>query len=241
LKQKVIEPLGEVKPESEIYYLLALRLGFNKEAMAGKIPGPSDHEIEVFLEKKLAPFPGVSLQRLREGPVLAPGMQEVAFSDFIFPTPSGKIELYSEEAAKRWGLDPLPVYKEPVESVRDALTSPKYPLYFMTPNTKNRTHSQFNNLKLIRQFSPKPFAVMNPEDAVQRDIKNNDRVRIFNDRGQLEVEVRIDFSMKRGCISMTNGWWITDGGTVNFLSSGRETDMGYGAAFHDTLVNAIKL
>ncbi|MCU0285146.1 MAG: molybdopterin-dependent oxidoreductase [Acidobacteria bacterium] len=241
LKQKVIEPLGEVKPESEIYYLLALRLGFNKEAMAGKIPGPSDHEIEVFLEKKLAPFPGVSLQRLREGPVLAPGMQEVAFSDFIFPTPSGKIELYSEEAAKRWGLDPLPVYKEPVESVRDALTSPKYPLYFMTPNTKNRTHSQFNNLKLIRQFSPKPFAVMNPEDAVQRDIKNNDRVRIFNDRGQLEVEVRIDFSMKRGCICMTNGWWITDGGTVNFLSSGRETDMGYGAAFHDTLVNAIKL
>lgn len=237
LKQKVIEPPGEVKPESEIYRLLALRLGFSSEDIAGKIPGSSDREIEVFLEKKLEPFPGLSLQRLREGPVLAPGLQEVAFSDFVFRTPSGKIELYSEEVGKRWGLDPLPVYTEPVESARGVSPeAKKYPLYFMTPNTKNRTHSQFNNLKLIRQFSPRPFAAMNPEDAIQRGIMNNNMVRIFNDRGQLEVEVRIDFSMKRGCVCVTNGWWIPEGGTVNFLSLGRETDMGYGSAFHDTLV-----
>jgi hypothetical protein len=36
---------------------------------------------------------------------------------------------------------------------------------------------------------------------------------------------------------MTNGWWISEGGTVNFLSAGRETDMGHGAAFHDTVVD----
>jgi hypothetical protein len=36
---------------------------------------------------------------------------------------------------------------------------------------------------------------------------------------------------------MANGWWITEGGTVNFLSLGRETDMGHGAAFHDNLVD----
>ena len=244
LKQKVIEPPGEVKPESEIYHLLALRLGFSSEEIADTIPGPSDREIEAFLEKKLEPFPGLSLQRLREGPVLAPGMQEVAFSDFIFRTPSGKIELYSEEAVRRWGLDPLPVYTETKESVRRMADVPEaktYPLYFMTPNTKNRTHSQFNNLKLIRQFSPKPFAVMNPDDAIQRGIGNNDHVRIFNDRGHLNVEVHIDFSMKRGCICVTNGWWITDGGTVNFLSLGRETDMGYGSAFHDNLIEVMKL
>ncbi|MCX6582479.1 MAG: molybdopterin-dependent oxidoreductase [Candidatus Aminicenantes bacterium] len=242
LKQKVIEPPGEVKPESEIYRLLALRLGFPGEAMAEKLPGPSDREIDAFLEKKLEPFPGLSLQRLREGPILAPGMEEIAFSNFIFRTPSGKIELFSEEARERWGLDPLPVYTEPVESVRGASPeAKKYPLYFMTPNTKNRTHSQFNNLKLIRQFSPKPFVVMNPEDAIQRGIVNNDRVRIFNDRGQLEVEAQIDFSMKKGCVCVTNGWWITDGGTVNFLSLGRETDMGHGSAFHETLVELIKL
>jgi len=106
----------------------------------------------------------------------------------------------------------------------------------MTPNTKNRTHSQFNNLKLIRQFSPKPFLLINPEDAKTRGIKAKDWVKVFNDRGSLELEVLIDFSMKTGCVSVTNGWWITEGGTVNFLSRGRETDMGHGAAFHDNLV-----
>ena len=111
----------------------------------------------------------------------------------------------------------------------------------MTPNTKNRTHSQFNNLKLIRQFSPKPFLEMNPEDADQREIKTKDLVRVFNDRGSLELEARIDFSMKKGCVSVTNGWWITEGGTVNFLSLGRETDMGFGAAYHDNLVEVKKI
>jgi anaerobic selenocysteine-containing dehydrogenase len=59
---------------------------------------------------------------------------------------------------------------------------------------------------------------------------------VFNDRGQVEVEVRLDLGIKPGCVAMTNGWWITEGGTVNFCSLGRETDMGHGAAFHDNLV-----
>jgi anaerobic selenocysteine-containing dehydrogenase len=242
LKQKIVEPLGQVKPESEIYWLLSRRLGFSEKELADKIPGPSDAEVEAFLEKKLKPFPGLSLDHLRQGPVLAPGTQEIAFSDFIFKTPSGKIELYSEEADRRWGLDPLPVFSEPQESVRaGSVPDRKYPLYFMTPNTKNRTHSQFNNLKLIRQFSPKPYLDLNPEDALKRNIRAGDLVLVYNDRGRLEVEARIDFSMKSGCVCMTNGWWITDGGTVNFLSLGRETDMGHGAAFHDNLVEVEKI
>ena len=241
LKQKIVAPLGQVKPESEIYWLLSKRMGFLEKDLADKIPGPSDAEVEAFLEKKLRPFPELSLDLLREGPLLAPGTQEVAFIDLIFKTPSGKIELHSAEAARRWGLDPLPAFCESRESVR-SLSGPdqKYPLYFMTPNTKNRTHSQFNNLKLIRQFSPKPFLDMSPEDALKRGLQAGDPVKIFNDRGSLEVEARIDFSMKSGTVCMTNGWWITDGGTVNFLSLGRETDMGHGAAFHDNLVEVVK-
>jgi len=39
-----------------------------------------------------------------------------------------------------------------------------------------------------------------------------------------------------GCVAVTNGWWITDGAAVNLLSAARETDMGYGAAFHENRV-----
>ncbi len=53
LKQKAIEPPGEVKPESEVYRLLAERLGFPREAIARELPGPSDAEVEAFLEAKL--------------------------------------------------------------------------------------------------------------------------------------------------------------------------------------------
>jgi anaerobic dimethyl sulfoxide reductase subunit A len=104
----------------------------------------------------------------------------------------------------------------------------------------NRIHSQFNNLQSIRQFSPKPFLTIGADDACRRGIANNDRVRLFNDRGELFLEARIDFGLKKGCVCLTNGWWISQGGGVNFLSLARETDMGYGAAFHDNLVEVEK-
>jgi anaerobic selenocysteine-containing dehydrogenase len=240
LKQKVMEPPGEVKPESEIYYLLAGRLGFNDSELLGRIPEPGDDAIERFLSDKLEPFEELSLERLRQGPVLAPGHQEIAFSDYVFPTPSGKIELASDEAAQRWNADRLPDYLEPVESESsESAGSKKYPLYMMTPNTKNRIHSQFNNLKMIQQFGDKPFVLISPVDADARSIQDGDTVTVFNDRGSITIEARLDNGIKAGCVAVTNGWWITEGGTVNFCSLGRETDMGYGAAFHDNLVDVI--
>ncbi len=237
LKQKVIDPPGQVKPESEVYRLLAQRLDLPADQVAEAIPGPGDADVERWLESRLAPFETLSLARLRQGPVLAPGHQEVAFEDLVFSTPSGKIEILSEEAAQRWGVDPLPDWSEAQESTRrKSAASSSFPLYFMTPNTKNRIHSQFNNLRMIRRHSPAPELSMSPLDAAPRQIRPGSLVRVFNDRGWLEVKVRFEPSILPGCVSMTNGWWISEGGTVNFLSAGRETDMGHGAAFHDNLV-----
>jgi anaerobic selenocysteine-containing dehydrogenase len=233
LKRKVIEPPGGVKPETEVYRLLAERLGFAKADIEQRLPGPTEAEVETFLEKKLEPFPEIDFQKLKEGPVLPPGHEEVVFADLEFKTPSGQIELASDEARQRWGLDPVPGFKEPMESVRRAGA---YPLHFMTPNTKNRIHSQFNNLKMIAQFGEKAFVAMHPDDARKREIRDGAEVRIFNDRGELILPARIDFGLKAGCVYVTNGWWAGEGGAVNLTSSARETDMGYGAAFHDNLV-----
>ena len=93
-----------------------------------------------------------------------------------------------------------------------------------------------SNLRMIRQFSDRPLLQMHPDDARSRDLVDGDRVRVFNDRGQVEIEVRLDAGIRRGAVAMTNGWWISEGGTVNFLSRGRETDIGHGAAFHDNMV-----
>jgi anaerobic selenocysteine-containing dehydrogenase len=232
IRDKVLEPPPEVRPETEIYRALGRALGIPKEQLAAMIPGPSDEAIESWLTKKLAPL-DITLEQLRKGPVLSPRYEEVAFSAMNFPTPSGKIEIYSEEARTRWGLDELPSYREPEERPD---RKGRYPLHILTPNTKNRIHSQFGMLDTIRRMAPEPFISMHPKDARARNVAAGDRARVFNDRGELTLPVKLDWGLKPGCVSITNGFWITEGAAVNVLSKGRETDMGYGAAFHDNAV-----
>jgi len=232
LRQKLIEPPGEVKPETEIYWELGKRLGMDENTLRGFLPEPNDAGVEQWLEAKLKPF-AITLEQLREGPVLAPGAPEVAFADLQFPTPSGRIELVSEEAVARWKVAALPEFCEPVEGAGLG----KYPLQLLTPNTKNGIHSQFLNLAVIRQFEPGPFLFLSPEDAAIRHLHNGDLARVFNDRGELRLPVRIDLSLRPGVVVAFNGYGAEHGGSVNLLSLGRETDMGYGAAFHDNRVD----
>jgi anaerobic selenocysteine-containing dehydrogenase len=227
IRQKVVEPPPEVKPETEIYWHLARRLGLPTEGL----PGPGDAEVERWLEARLRPFPDLSLERLREGPVLAPGAQEVAFATLSFPTPSGRIELLSEEAVLRWGVDSLPDYRPPRES---AVPGPL--LRLLTPNNKNGIHSQFLQHPALRALDPGPGLAMSLEDAEARGIRAGDRVRVANDRGELILPVRIELGLRQGCVVACNGYGGEHGGAVNLLSLGRETDMGHGAAFHDNLV-----
>ncbi len=239
VKAKVLECPGEVKPESEIYWSLARRLGLPPEGVAEHLPEPGDDAVERYLRHRLEPWPELALERLREGPVLVPGHEEVAFSDGVFPTPSGKIELLSMEARQRWRADELPRFRDLEErpGIGAAFT---FPLHLLTPNTKDRIHSQFNNLSSIRQLSPKTYAEMSPVDAAARGIGHGERVRIFNQRGSVEIEARLDHSLRPGCVVVSNGWWLCEGGGINRLSASRETDMAHGAAFHDNAVEVEK-
>ena len=235
IKAKLIDPPDEVRPETEVYWYLAQRLGVSADEIDQTIPAPSDNAIEAWLEDRLEPFPELSIERLRQGPALAPGTQECAWSDLIFPTPSGKIELLSEEARERWGTDALPTFGPNIEQPA-AGAARDYPLQLLTPNTKNRIHSQFGNLPSIRALDPDSFVEMSPADAAARGIVDGSQVSVFNDRGKVKIAIRLDHSLRPGCIVIHNGWWLSEGGGINLLSAARETDMGHGAAFHDNAV-----
>jgi len=238
LKPKVVEPASEVKPETEIYYLLAQKLGYPKEKINEYLPEPNNDAVEEYLQGKLKEYPELKWDDLKKGPQIANNHEQIAFADMKFKTPSGKIELYSQQATKLWGVDTLPTYEPLAEHDKSDI---KFPLYFMSPNTKNRIHSQFNNLKVIKLFSPEPFVMLHPIDAKYRNIANGDMVKIYNERGYVKVKAQLDYGIKESCVLMTNGWWIKQGGTPNFLSKGRETDMGYGTAFHDNMVDVVRL
>ncbi len=238
LRQKVIDPIGEVKPETEIYFLLAKKMGFSDSKIAKNIPSPSDESIESWLIEQIKPWPEITLEKLKEGPVLTPVLQEIAFSDFTFNTPSGKIELYSETASKKWEVNPLPSYEKTAER-KDTVKN--YAFSLMSPNTKNRIHSQFGNLESIKLIDPEPFATINLGDAEKKGIKQDDFIRVFNDRGELKIKVKIDASLRPGNIVIVNGYWHEEGACPNILSKGRETDMGHGTAFHDNMVDYEKI
>lgn len=239
LRQKLIEPPGEVKPETEIYRLLAKGLKFSESIIDTHFPDSNDKAIELWLKTKLKVYSDLNYDKLQEGPQMAPNLQEIAFEDYKFDTPSGKIELYSSQAVELWKVDPLPGYIETEENIQE--NDSKELFYFLTPNTKNRIHSQFGNLDVIKQFDPEPVLDIHPEEAQKRNIKNGEVVRVFNSRGEQIIKVRYQLGLRRRCVFTVNGWWMSEGGGTNFLSAPRETDMGHGTAFHDNLVKIEKL
>ncbi|WP_372753857.1 molybdopterin-dependent oxidoreductase [Labilibaculum sp.] len=234
LKQKVLEPAGEVKPESEIYYLLAQKLGFSKEEIRKNIPEPNDEAIEDYLNGFLDEFPELSLEKLKEGPQLADSYEEIPFADYQFPTPSGKIELYSQQAKELWGIDSLPNYV-PLAEQKD------FPLQLISPNSRNRIHSQFGNLEVIKQFEPEACLLVHPLDAEGRGIENLERIKLFNHKGNAEVKVQFDLGLRRGNVVLTNGHWAINGAAPNLFTTGKETDIGHGTAFHNTWVDMKKI
>ncbi|NOY36367.1 MAG: molybdopterin-dependent oxidoreductase [Chlorobi bacterium] len=234
-KPKVTDPPGEVKTETEIYSLLAQKL-FPSEVWEQERFPEGDKATEKWLENRVHEIPGIHWKQIKKGAVIPPDTEEIAFEGLEFDTPSGRIELYSKRAAGIWNVSPLPEYVPP-EFPEDMQA---LPLYLQTPNTKNRIHSQFGNLASIRSVEGPPVLDMNPEDAAFRQIREGDRVRVFNRRGDFRVRVHIDYGLIPGVVSIPNGIWHSEGAGANELSAPLETDMGYGAAFHNTRVDVEK-
>jgi anaerobic selenocysteine-containing dehydrogenase len=196
------------------------------------LPEPGNDNIEKWLKKRIAGYSDLTLDQLRESPVLAPGLQHIAYQDMIFNTPSGKIEVYSREAVSRWGISPLPEYKGIFHSGEEQ----QFPLVFITPNTGSRIHSQFGNLNIIAQATGKQVIKIAPADAKARNIKSGNTIRVFNGTGELANQVEVSNRVPTGVVVLPNGIWFAEGGGGNQLIAPQETDIGYGAAFHDNRV-----
>jgi anaerobic selenocysteine-containing dehydrogenase len=229
-KPKVIESPGEVMPESEIYYNLGKRLELN--ISQDEIPLPGNENIEDWLENRIKGYSELKLNNLKDGPVIAPGLQQIAFEDQKFNTPSGRIELYSEEARLRWGVSPLPEFI----AISNEHNNELFPLAFITSNTGSRIHSQFGNLKIIKSSVQEPAVGISPVDAAKRNISSGNRIKVFNATGEILSVARVSNRIPTGIIVLPNGIWMNEGGGGNHLITGSETDMGYGAAFHDNMV-----
>jgi len=164
------------------------------------------------------------------------------YTSGIVPTPSGKIEFYSQTLASR-GLDPLPAYVPPTES-RWGKNADRFPLEFLGRKADNYMNSTFANLDGHRKMESKTSQrlEMHPTDAKARGIADGDKVRIWNDRGSIQLTALVDGKLPAGVVAARLDWakFHPEGSNVNALTSERLTDLGAGATFYSVLVEVAK-
>lgn len=235
-----IAPLGEAKPNTEIFRLLAKALGFTEACFT-----ESDDELGALaFNYQHARTQHTNWEQLKQTGWSKLKMPEIPFAQGGFTTPSGKCEFYSQQMLDA-GLDPLPAYISPYESViSNPQLAAKYPLAMISPPARNFLNSTFVNVKSLRDTEGEPHIDLHPEDATARQIAAGDMVRIFNDRGSFVAKARVTEKSKPGLVVALSIWWkklASDQKNANEVTSQRLTDMGGGPTFYDLLVQVEKL
>jgi molybdopterin-containing oxidoreductase family molybdopterin binding subunit len=213
LQPKLIEPLYESKPDREIVNELGLRMGLGEDfvltseeyvervlsCLGEDFVLTSEEYVERVLSSGHPSMEGVTLEKLKEGPVEA-----APYNVTGFRTPSGRIEFYSEQM-REFGQE-LPVYIEPIESARQPQAA-KYPVSYISTHTKYGNHSLLANVSWLRELDPEPFLEINPVDATKRGIDDGDMVVAFNDRGTVRLKAKVHDGVRPGIININEGWW----------------------------------
>lgn len=228
---------AEAKSNTDVFRLLAKAMEYDDSCLY-----ESDEELaRAVLDSDDPRLEGITLERLRaEGFVRLNVPERFApFAEGNFPTPSGKCEFYSE-SLKRQGIDPLPTYIPPREN---ALSAPKlaqrYPLALISPPAHNFLNSSFVNQDSLRKVEKEPVVEIHPWDAAPRRLETGMTVRVFNDRGEFHVKVKVSERTRPGVAMAPGVWWAklsSDGRNVNRTTSQAVTDLGEGATFYDNLV-----
>ena len=225
-----IAPLGESKPNAEIFRLLAKAMGFAEPCFAD-----SDESIAQAAVAKDWDFDAVRAAGWQR---VGPALGVARFADGGFDTPSGKVEFFSASAQAQ-GFDPLPDYIAPQEDTRSAAAR-RHPLAMISPPARNFLNSSFVNVQSLRAAEGEPWLDIHPEDAAPRGVIAGRYVRVFNDRGSLELRARVTDRARRGVVVALSVWWkklARDGKNANELtSSDTLTDMGRAPTFYDCLV-----
>jgi anaerobic selenocysteine-containing dehydrogenase len=207
LRQRVVEPRGEARSDTEIVFDLACRLGFGRHFWDG--------DIEAAYRYQLGPS-GVSLEALRENPRGVRVPLQTRYRKFAerkdgipqgFATPTRKIELYSETLLEH-GYAPLPEYDEPLVSPfsRPDLVE-RFPLILTCAKHTLFCESQHRALPRLRRRAPDPEVELHPAAAAERGIRPGDWVRVETPEGSIRARARLNDSLEPRVVCGQHGWW----------------------------------
>src|SRR5437016_11302311 len=242
-----IDPLGECRSNVELFRSLAHRMGFEEDYFDESV----DQMIDIALESSNPWLRGIDRARLEhEGHIRlnfgSPGDGSLTrstapqpflpFAQGNFATPTDKAQLYSEQL-KSEGLDPVVDFTPPTES-RHSEGAKRYPLELLARKADNFLNSTFSNLPSVQELEQRNILEISAQDARVRGIVDGDTVRVFNPRGEIQLNARVDGRVQPGVVSAKLNWAkLTPGQrNINVLTSEKLTDMGNSATFYSVLV-----
>ena len=224
INEPAIAPLGQAKPNTQIFRELAARMGFDEPCFAD-----SDEQLARMAFKP----EWVDFEALRARGWVKLALPDAPFAHGGFPTPGGKA------LADAPGLG-VPDYLPNYESAASAPElARRYPLAMISPPARNFLNSTFVNLQSLRDVEGEPLLEIHADDAAPRGIADGAVVRVFNDRGDYRCRCRVSARARPGVVNGLGIWWRKfglDGHNVNELTHQRLTDIGRAPAFYDCLV-----
>lgn len=230
--EPAIAPLGEAKPNTEIFRRIARAMGLDDPCFFET----DEQMLESVFEGDPA---GFSLDELRERgwAKVDLGQGATPHAEGNFYTETGKLGLLAEWMELE-GVDTLPYYEPPAE-VADAELAKRFPLALLTPKTHLFLNSTFPNQKRQHSRQPEPYLVINPDDAAARSVEDGALVRAFNERGEFVVRAQVSEDARAGVVVAPMGWWSRDypsGTGGQATTSQRLTAIAAAPTFNDNRV-----
>jgi thiosulfate reductase/polysulfide reductase chain A len=202
--ERPIPPLGERRDVYELFRGLALAVGQSE----GDWPWKTSEEV---CEHRLKPT-GISFREFAERMVLFPdGFELQPWLKTGFPTPSGKVELYSS-ILEKLDYDPLPFYEEPPESpMRTPEVAREYPLILNTGGVyMPMFKSEFMQPELGRRKHPDPLMDIHPDTARELGINDGDWAYIETRRGRIKQKARYNDGILPNVVNCEANWWYPE-------------------------------
>jgi len=218
LVQPVIAPVGESRPNHDVFEELSARL----------LPGRDVSDLGeagalMDVASKLQPDQATALLD-GQRPIAPGGGTPIQFVDVFPKTADGKVHLYPADLDPRTALFAY----EP-----DPATD-RHPLALISPAS---AHTISSTLGELRPGTAR--LKINPADAAARVIIEGDTIRVFNDLGEVHCHADVSAEVPPGTVSLPKGLWARstlNGMTANALVPDSLTDIAGGACFNDARV-----
>ncbi len=208
-RPKIVEPMGESWPDSKILNELGKRLGYGQYFWK---------DMRECLDEILNPV-GMTYDDFKSIGILKGKWEYRGYEKKGFNTPSGKVEIYSQQL-KEWEYDPLPSYQDLPESP----LLKEYPLIFTSAKDPFYFHSAYRNISSLRKLSPEPIVLIHPDTAAHLGIDEGDWVSVETKQGMIRQKAKLNTEINPRVVVISFGWWFPERNDLE-LSGWKESNL----------------